>query len=94
MILHIPTENSLAVLNHKILEPNSQVQNVKLLDIMTVQFWNEKVSNHGPHQSPLTVTLWPSSFLKKYGPMIPPAIKRIKQSPFLDVTVFRHTLVD
>ncbi|GFV93564.1 general transcription factor II-I repeat domain-containing protein 2A [Trichonephila clavipes] len=30
MILHSPTENSLAVLNHKILEANSQVQNVKL----------------------------------------------------------------
>ncbi|GFU81879.1 uncharacterized protein TNCV_2536881 [Trichonephila clavipes] len=30
MTLHIPTENSLAVLNHKILEANSQVQNVKL----------------------------------------------------------------
>ncbi|GFY17742.1 uncharacterized protein TNCV_1074771 [Trichonephila clavipes] len=28
--LHSPTENSLAVLNHKILEANSQVQNVKL----------------------------------------------------------------
>ncbi|GFV60246.1 alpha-2 adrenergic receptor [Trichonephila clavipes] len=27
------------------------------------------------HRSPLTVTLWPSSFLKKYGPMIPPAYK-------------------
>ncbi|GFV66898.1 hypothetical protein TNCV_4791501 [Trichonephila clavipes] len=27
--LHSPTENSLAVLNHKILEANSQVQNVK-----------------------------------------------------------------
>ncbi|GFV93075.1 hypothetical protein TNCV_2551661 [Trichonephila clavipes] len=24
------------------------------------------------YRSPLTVTLWPSSFLKKYGPMIPP----------------------
>ncbi|GFW60603.1 uncharacterized protein TNCV_569491 [Trichonephila clavipes] len=30
MTLHSPTENSLAVLNHKILEANSQVQNVKL----------------------------------------------------------------
>ncbi|GFV94892.1 uncharacterized protein TNCV_1028901 [Trichonephila clavipes] len=30
MILHSPTENSLAVLNLKILEANSQVQNVKL----------------------------------------------------------------
>ncbi|GFU23930.1 uncharacterized protein TNCV_3331821 [Trichonephila clavipes] len=30
MALHSPTENSLAVLNHKILEANSQVQNVKL----------------------------------------------------------------
>ncbi|GFV55443.1 uncharacterized protein TNCV_11881 [Trichonephila clavipes] len=30
IILHSPTENTLAVLNHKILEANSQVQNVKL----------------------------------------------------------------
>ncbi|GFW48082.1 uncharacterized protein TNCV_2402691 [Trichonephila clavipes] len=30
MTLHSPTENSLAVLNHKILEANSEVQNVKL----------------------------------------------------------------
>ncbi|GFT64893.1 uncharacterized protein TNCV_3343011 [Trichonephila clavipes] len=30
MTLHSPTENSLEVLNHKILEVNSQVQNVKL----------------------------------------------------------------
>ncbi|GFV69079.1 uncharacterized protein TNCV_2929081 [Trichonephila clavipes] len=30
MALHSPTKNSLAVLNHKILEANSQVQNVKL----------------------------------------------------------------
>ncbi|GFX02215.1 alpha-2 adrenergic receptor [Trichonephila clavipes] len=27
------------------------------------------------YRSPLTVTLWPSSFLQKYGPMIPPAQK-------------------
>ncbi|GFX51427.1 hypothetical protein TNCV_3103601 [Trichonephila clavipes] len=27
------------------------------------------------YRSPLTVTLWPSSLLKKYGPMIPPAHK-------------------
>ncbi|GFT54358.1 hypothetical protein TNCV_2726951 [Trichonephila clavipes] len=45
-------------------------------DIMIVQFRNEKASNHGSiPRSPLTVTLWPSSFLKKYGPMIPPAHK-------------------
>ncbi|GFV62434.1 uncharacterized protein TNCV_1723751 [Trichonephila clavipes] len=30
MTLHSPTENSPAVLNHKILEANSQVENVKL----------------------------------------------------------------
>ncbi|GFW31798.1 hypothetical protein TNCV_5039681 [Trichonephila clavipes] len=31
------------------------------------------------YRSPLTVTLWPSSFLKKYGPMIfHQPIKRIK----------------
>ncbi|GFW30057.1 hypothetical protein TNCV_1696721 [Trichonephila clavipes] len=47
------------------------------------------------YQSPWTVTLWPSSFLMKYGPMIPPA-RKVHQtvSFFLDVTVFRHTLVD
>ncbi|GFW34347.1 hypothetical protein TNCV_220731 [Trichonephila clavipes] len=82
MTLHSPTtENSLAVLNHKISEANSQVENVKLggqqtclsinrlwhelcdmlrrlvgpqlLDIMIVQFRNEKVSNHG--SIPITI---------------------------------------
>ncbi|GFU03313.1 hypothetical protein TNCV_3338321 [Trichonephila clavipes] len=81
MTIHSPTENSLAVLNHKILEANTQVQNVKLgghqtclsinrlwtscvtcstvllepqlLDIMIVQFRNEKVSNHG--SIPITI---------------------------------------
>ncbi|GFV92798.1 hypothetical protein TNCV_2814691 [Trichonephila clavipes] len=94
MTFHSPTENSLAVLNHKILEVNSQVQNVKLsghqtclsinrlwhelcdmlchlvgttapLDIMIVQFRNEKKVIMALYRSPLTVTLWPSSFLKK-----------------------------
>ncbi|GFU19115.1 hypothetical protein TNCV_4397161 [Trichonephila clavipes] len=55
---------------------------------------NEKLVIMALYRSPLTVTLWPSSFLKKYEPMIPPPIKRTKQSVFLDVTVFRHTLVD
>ncbi|GFT46126.1 hypothetical protein TNCV_62571 [Trichonephila clavipes] len=27
------------------------------------------------YRSPLTITLWPSSFLKNYGPLIPPAHK-------------------
>ncbi|GFW77071.1 hypothetical protein TNCV_2725011 [Trichonephila clavipes] len=27
------------------------------------------------YRSPLTETLWPSSFMNKYGPMIPPAHK-------------------
>ncbi|GFV77663.1 hypothetical protein TNCV_616831 [Trichonephila clavipes] len=81
MTLHSPTENSLAVLNHQILEANSQVQNVKLgghqtclsinrlwhelcaccavllepqlMDIMIVQFRNEKVSNRG--SIPITI---------------------------------------
>ncbi|GFV04530.1 hypothetical protein TNCV_3322271 [Trichonephila clavipes] len=49
----------------------------QLLDIMIVQFRNEKVSNHG---STFTITIdcnavAYSSFLKKYGPMIPPAHK-------------------
>ncbi|GFV32051.1 uncharacterized protein TNCV_3868851 [Trichonephila clavipes] len=122
MTLHSPTENSLAVLNHKMLEANSQVRNVKLgghqtclsinrlwhelcdmlrrlvgttaLDIMIVQFRNEKLVIMALYRSPLTVTLWPLSFLKKYGPMIPPAHKAHQTVSFLDVTVFRHTLVD
>ncbi|GFV66115.1 hypothetical protein TNCV_5073171 [Trichonephila clavipes] len=54
----------------------------QLLDIMIVQFRNEKVSNHGSISSPLTVTLWLSSFLKKYGPMIPPAHKALQAVRF------------
>ncbi|GFV16988.1 hypothetical protein TNCV_1265661 [Trichonephila clavipes] len=93
MTLHSP-RNSLAVLNHKILEANSQSVSVtggqqtclsinrlwhelrdmlrrllvepQLLDIMIVQFRNEKVSNRAwSIRSPLIVTLWPHRFLKK-----------------------------
>ncbi|GFV92519.1 hypothetical protein TNCV_1744241 [Trichonephila clavipes] len=35
-----------------------------LLDIMIVQFRNEKLVIMALYRSPLTVTLWPSSFLK------------------------------
>ncbi|GFV44116.1 hypothetical protein TNCV_3572371 [Trichonephila clavipes] len=45
MTLHSPTENSLAVLNHKILEANSQVQNVKIGGLQTClsinRLWHE-----------------------------------------------------
>ncbi|GFU51032.1 uncharacterized protein TNCV_4450231, partial [Trichonephila clavipes] len=45
MTLHSPTESSLAVLNHKILEANSQVQNVKLVGHQTClsinRLWHE-----------------------------------------------------
>ncbi|GFV91561.1 hypothetical protein TNCV_2385211 [Trichonephila clavipes] len=119
MTLHSSTENSLAVLNHKILEANSQVQNVKLgghqtclsinrlwhdcvtccavllepqlLDIMIVQFRNEKVSNHG--SIPITIDCNVVVFIVFEEGFHQP-IKRTKQSVFLDVTVFRHTLVD
>ncbi|GFU73203.1 uncharacterized protein TNCV_2030731 [Trichonephila clavipes] len=118
MTLHSPTENSLAVLNHKILEGNSQVQNVKLgghqtclsinrlwhelcdmlrrlvgttaPDIMIVQFKNEKLVIMALYRSPLTVTLRLHHFEEGFHQ----PIKRTKQSVFLDVTVFRHTLVD
>ncbi|GFY24513.1 uncharacterized protein TNCV_1015591 [Trichonephila clavipes] len=90
MTLHSPTENSLAVLNHKILEANSQVQSVKLCGHQTCllinRLWHELrdmlrrlVGTTAPghhdcsiqlvimalYRSPLTVTLWRSSFLKK-----------------------------
>ncbi|GFY19931.1 hypothetical protein TNCV_2146241 [Trichonephila clavipes] len=45
MTLHSPTENCLAVLNHKIVEANSQVQNVKLGGCQTClsinRLWHE-----------------------------------------------------
>ncbi|GFW84740.1 hypothetical protein TNCV_1814701 [Trichonephila clavipes] len=113
MTLHSFTEKSLAVLNHKILEANSQVQNVKLgghptclsinrlwnelcdiltvlleaqlLDIMIVQFRNEKVSNHG--SIPITIDCNVVAFIVFEEGFHQP-IKRTKQSVFLDVTVF------
>ncbi|GFX09845.1 hypothetical protein TNCV_2688871 [Trichonephila clavipes] len=63
-------------------------------DIMIVQFRNEKLVIMALYRSPLTVTLWPSSFLKKYGPMIPPAHKAHQTVSFFYVTVFRYTLAD
>ncbi|GFU59833.1 hypothetical protein TNCV_2987891 [Trichonephila clavipes] len=44
-------------------------------DIMIVHLRMKKAVIMALYRSPLTVTLWPSSFLKKYGLMIPPAHK-------------------
>ncbi|GFS95126.1 hypothetical protein TNCV_2704801 [Trichonephila clavipes] len=67
----------------------------KLLDIMIVQFRNEKVSNHG--SIPITIDCNVMAFIVfeevRTNDSTSP-IKRTKQSVFLDVTVFRHTLVD
>ncbi|GFV16465.1 hypothetical protein TNCV_1721241 [Trichonephila clavipes] len=49
-------------------------------DIMIVQFKNEKLVIMALYRSPLIVTLWPSSFLKK---RFHQPIKRTKQSGFL-----------
>ncbi|GFX64447.1 uncharacterized protein TNCV_4043371 [Trichonephila clavipes] len=116
MTLHSPTENSLAVLNHKILEANSQVQNVKLGGHQTClsinRLWHElcdmlgrlvgtmapghhdcsiqesKVSNHGSIPIPIDCNI--VAFIVFEGFHLP-----IKHTTvFLDVTVFRHTLVD
>ncbi|GFV42971.1 hypothetical protein TNCV_2661661 [Trichonephila clavipes] len=114
MTLHSPTENSLAVLNHKILETNSQVQNVKLgghqtclsinrlwhelcavllepqlLDIMIVQFRNEKVSNHG--SIPITIDCNVVAFIVFEEGFHQP-IRRTKQSVFLDVAAEAYGL--
>ncbi|GFW95517.1 uncharacterized protein TNCV_1722181 [Trichonephila clavipes] len=119
MTLHSPTENSVAVLNHKILEANSQVQNEKLGGHQTClsinRLWHElcdmlrrlvgttapghhdcsiqelKVSNHG--STPITIDCNIVAFIVFEEGFHQP-IKRTKQSVFLDVTVFRHTLVD
>ncbi|GFS76635.1 uncharacterized protein TNCV_1622251 [Trichonephila clavipes] len=119
MTLHSPTENSLAVLNHKILEANSQVQNVKLGGHQTClsinRLWHElcdmlrrlvgttvpghqdcsiqyeKVSHHG--SIPITIDCNVVAFIVFEEGFHQP-IKRTKQSVFLDITVFRHTIVD
>ncbi|GFY17801.1 hypothetical protein TNCV_1075361 [Trichonephila clavipes] len=62
-----------------------------LLDIMIVQFRNEKVSNHG--SIPITIDCNVVAFIVFEEGFHQP-IKRTKQSVFLDLTVFRHTLVD
>ncbi|GFY01650.1 chitin-binding type-2 domain-containing protein [Trichonephila clavipes] len=63
----------------------------QLLDIMIVQFRNEKVSNHG--SIPINIDCNVVAFIVFEEGFHQP-IKRTKQSVFLDVTVFRHTLVD
>ncbi|GFV08792.1 hypothetical protein TNCV_2430741 [Trichonephila clavipes] len=42
------------------------------------------------YPSPLTVTLWPSSFLKKYGPMITPAHKAHQTKCASSLNKFAH----
>ncbi|GFY34707.1 alpha-2 adrenergic receptor [Trichonephila clavipes] len=58
---------------------------------MIVQFRNEKVSNHGC--IPVTIDCNVVAFIAFEEGFHQP-IKRTKQSVFLDVTVFRHALVD
>ncbi|GFW18101.1 hypothetical protein TNCV_4006411 [Trichonephila clavipes] len=58
---------------------------------MIVQFRNEKVSNHG--SIPITIYCNFVAFIVFEEGFHQP-IKRTKQSVFLDVTVFRHTLVE
>ncbi|GFU11736.1 hypothetical protein TNCV_2611281 [Trichonephila clavipes] len=53
--------------------------------------WNEKVSNHG--SIPITIDCNVVAFIVFEEGFHQP-IKRPKQSVFLDVTVFRHALVD
>ncbi|GFT58368.1 hypothetical protein TNCV_2118721 [Trichonephila clavipes] len=63
----------------------------QLLDIMIVQFRNEKVSNHD--SIPITIACNVVAF-NVFEEGFHQPIKRTKQSGFLDVTVFRHILVD
>ncbi|GFU94971.1 hypothetical protein TNCV_333071 [Trichonephila clavipes] len=58
---------------------------------MIVQFRNEKVSNHG--SIPITIDCNVVAFIV-FDEVVRQPIKRTKQSVFLDVTVFRHTIVD
>ncbi|GFV76194.1 hypothetical protein TNCV_4672831 [Trichonephila clavipes] len=61
------------------------------MDIMIVQFRNENDSNHG--SIPITIDCNVVAFIVFEEGFHQP-IKLTKQSVFLYVTVFRHTLVD
>ncbi|GFW91528.1 hypothetical protein TNCV_3376911 [Trichonephila clavipes] len=63
----------------------------QLLDIMIVQFRNEKLAIMA--LIPITIDCNVVAFIVFEEGFHQP-IKRTKQSVFLDVTVFRHTLVD
>ncbi|GFX33781.1 hypothetical protein TNCV_3961901 [Trichonephila clavipes] len=93
----LPLEKDLVLLSHWVdcgtscvtccavlLEP-------QLLDIMIVQFRNERVSNHG--SIPITIDCNVVAFIVFEEGFHQP-IKRTKQSVFLDETMFRHTRVD
>ncbi|GFU78773.1 hypothetical protein TNCV_4401591 [Trichonephila clavipes] len=58
---------------HELCDMLRRLVGTTALDIMIVQFRNEKVSNHG--SIPITIDCNVVAFivLKKYGPMIPPA---------------------
>ncbi|GFS90146.1 RNA-directed DNA polymerase from mobile element jockey [Trichonephila clavipes] len=66
------------------------LQNKTLRQILRAD-WNEKVINHG--SIPITIDCNVVAFIVFEEGFHQP-IKRTKQSVFLDVTVFRHTLVD
>ncbi|GFV32421.1 hypothetical protein TNCV_1677071 [Trichonephila clavipes] len=68
-----------------------RVERIDLLGIMIVQFRNEKVTNHGSIL--ITIDCNVVAFIVFEEGFDQP-MKRTKQSVFLDVTVFRHTLVD
>ncbi|GFV17446.1 uncharacterized protein TNCV_4008871 [Trichonephila clavipes] len=109
MTLHIPTKNSLAVLNHKILKANSQVQIVKLgghetclsinrlyhelCDLLRRLVGTTAPGHHDCGSIPITIDCNVVAFIVFEEGFHQP-IKRTKQSVFLDVTVFRHTFVD
>ncbi|GFT60470.1 hypothetical protein TNCV_1965861 [Trichonephila clavipes] len=76
---------------HELCDMLRRLLEPQLLDIMIVQLRNEKVSNHG--SIPITIDCNVVAFIVFEEGFHQP-IKRTKQSVFLDVTVFRHTLVD
>ncbi|GFU90274.1 hypothetical protein TNCV_3238221 [Trichonephila clavipes] len=80
---------------HELYDMLRRLLEPQLLNIMIVQFRNEKVSNHG--SIPIAIDCNVVAFIafeevRTHDSTSP--IKLTRQSVFLVVTVFRHTLVD
>ncbi|GFV79928.1 hypothetical protein TNCV_1216961, partial [Trichonephila clavipes] len=87
-----PNVFSINRLWHELCDMLRRLVGTTALDIMIVQFRNEKVSNHG--SIPITIDCNVVAFIVFEEGFHPAHKAHQTVNSFLDVTVFRHTLVD